>query len=629
MATGPPTSPDVEEEDRPTLYYVLFPRGIEDVVQYQIKRLAEQLDSDVEIVSGPASKHVLQPLGGSRDAKEQCRTTLNPTEMRGALFFSIDADTPSVRQRSSSTDCSHHTATLSMLTPLQREAALVASVAALRTVEQLGIHITTWTFAAGDTPSSKIQEVVRQKKTAIHAVVFRKVGLLHFAWREMKEADAPFGDAVLPHCARLWGPSYFDAISSGRQVLFRVNCVRRDKTIKTALSSQELSAVVGEALYDTFETDGWGVNMLYYNREFFVVYEANQAQLGVVTSPTPFPRCGSEMDMVAQYGLELLRQKIGVAILSGEVDPALAKAFIPRPATTRYEIRASKGENALNCAIAAALCIYADIGPHTSPLVMLDPFCGSGTTLLEASLLSGIHGSLFIGCDLSRQDAARTYRNGSSPYRSPLAALHGYLSPSPDGQLERSIRRWCRTVENRVDSITAAQLSAVTPVDVMKIIRPFDIDESWKELTAMAVSHSLCSCFESVAGDAGSIPLRDCSVDVIVSDMPFGRRCSSHKANLTLYPAMLKECYRVLRRPNSLSTTPSFQDRNWWQRSSSENECRGGGGGRAVLLTIEGRLMMDVLNRLRPTHPFRLITQPFTIDMGGLYPFVFVLDKEV
>eukprot|EP00957_Ditylum_brightwellii_P198084 15091327-Ditylum_brightwellii.AAC.1 len=43
------------------------------------------------------------------------------------------------------------------------------------------------------------------------------------------------------------------------------------------------------------------------------------------------------------------------------------------------------------------------------------------------------------------------------------------------------------------------------------------------------------------------LPLRDSSVDVIVSDLPFGQRClSTHRLSL-LVPLMMYECARVLR----------------------------------------------------------------------------------
>lgn len=48
--------------------------------------------------------------------------------------------------------------------------------------------------------------------------------------------------------------------------------------------------------------------------------------------------------------------------------------------------------------------------------------------------------------------------------------------------------------------------------------------------------------------DVTKLPIRDESIDVIVSDLPFGRRHGSKRGNKTLYPNMLREMGRVIRR---------------------------------------------------------------------------------
>jgi hypothetical protein len=47
--------------------------------------------------------------------------------------------------------------------------------------------------------------------------------------------------------------------------------------------------------------------------------------------------------------------------------------------------------------------------------------------------------------------------------------------------------------------------------------------------------------------DVTNMPFKDNSVDVIVSDLPFGRRHGSKRGNKTLYPAMLRDMGRVAR----------------------------------------------------------------------------------
>lgn len=46
--------------------------------------------------------------------------------------------------------------------------------------------------------------------------------------------------------------------------------------------------------------------------------------------------------------------------------------------------------------------------------------------------------------------------------------------------------------------------------------------------------------------DATNLPIRDSSVDVIISDLPFGKRHGSFKKNRKLYPDMMKEMTRIL-----------------------------------------------------------------------------------
>lgn len=69
------------------------------------------------------------------------------------------------------------------------------------------------------------------------------------------------------------------------------------------------------------------------------------------------------------------------------------------------------------------------------------------------------------------------------------------------------------------------------------IIRTFLTGEiSWKTLG-----------IDQFEGDATDLPLRDKSIDIIIADMPFGRRHGSHMTNQKLYPRMIRESARVLR----------------------------------------------------------------------------------
>ncbi len=128
--------------------------------------------------------------------------------------------------------------------------------------------------------------------------------------------------------------------------------------------------------------------------------------------------------------------------------------------------------------------------------------------------------------------------------------------------------------------------------------------------------------------DATRIPLRDSSVDVILSDLPFGRRCGNHGINNQLYPRLLVEFYRVIRKGSSCAAGRSAAqraEREWWER------CEGGAvppAGRMVLITVEWRTMTAAINTANHEKRcnLRLVREPFSLDMGGLCPYVFVLD---
>jgi len=45
--------------------------------------------------------------------------------------------------------------------------------------------------------------------------------------------------------------------------------------------------------------------------------------------------------------------------------------------------------------------------------------------------------------------------------------------------------------------------------------------------------------------DVGALPLRDASVDAVVSDLPFGKRHGSKGGNKILYPKLIAELTRV------------------------------------------------------------------------------------
>jgi hypothetical protein len=124
--------------------------------------------------------------------------------------------------------------------------------------------------------------------------------------------------------------------------------------------------------------------------------------------------------------------------------------------------------------------------------------------------------------------------------------------------------------------------------------------------------------------DATALPLRANVADIIVSDLPFGRRCGNHGVNERLYPKLLREWHRVLRK----SAAP------------------GEPSGTMVLLTLERPLLLQTLHRLGCIMPdvefegrtsedaaaagppmWRLMRPPWQLYMGGLLPYAFIIRK--
>ncbi|XP_066520223.1 THUMP domain-containing protein 3 [Hoplias malabaricus] len=99
---------------------------------------------------------------------------------------------------------------------------------------------------------------------------------------------------------------------------------------------------------------------------------------------------------------------------------------------------------------------------------------------------------------------------------------------------------------------------------------------------------------DTVQWDLCHLPMRTSSVDIITTDMPFGKRMGSKKKNWDLYPSCLREMARVCR--------PST--------------------GRAVLLTQDKKCFQKALLRMsglwRKTHTV-------WVNVGGLHAGVFVL----
>ncbi|XP_056380956.1 tRNA (guanine(6)-N2)-methyltransferase THUMP3 [Hyla sarda] len=101
---------------------------------------------------------------------------------------------------------------------------------------------------------------------------------------------------------------------------------------------------------------------------------------------------------------------------------------------------------------------------------------------------------------------------------------------------------------------------------------------------------------DSTHWDISHLPLRSGSVDVIITDMPFGKRIGSKKKNWDLYPACLREMSRV---------------------------CRAGTG-RAVLLTHDRKCFIKAL--AKAGHLWRKMHTVW-VNIGGLHAGVYLLKR--
>lgn len=101
---------------------------------------------------------------------------------------------------------------------------------------------------------------------------------------------------------------------------------------------------------------------------------------------------------------------------------------------------------------------------------------------------------------------------------------------------------------------------------------------------------------DTVQWDLCNLPVRSSSVDIIITDMPFGKRMGSRKKNWDLYPSCLREMARV---------------------------CRPGTG-KAVLLTQDKKCFSKAISRMgglwRRTHTV-------WVNVGGLHAAVYLLKR--
>lgn len=145
------------------------------------------------------------------------------------------------------------------------------------------------------------------------------------------------------------------------------------------------------------------------------------------------------------------------------------------------------GPTTLRSTIAYGLLRMASIKPGD---VVVDPLCGGGSISIEGGL-----------------EWSNTYHLAGD--------LHDLAPPRVLANL-RDLQEARRGVSTATTVATATARAPPPLVDVLQ----------W---------------------DAGNLPLKTASVDVIVTDLPFGKKSGSLQANWLLYPRMLQETGRVCR----------------------------------------------------------------------------------
>ncbi|XP_016851482.2 tRNA (guanine(6)-N2)-methyltransferase THUMP3 isoform X3 [Anolis carolinensis] len=123
-----------------------------------------------------------------------------------------------------------------------------------------------------------------------------------------------------------------------------------------------------------------------------------------------------------------------------------------------------------------------------------------------------------------------------------------------------------------------------------------NISSLLKQIRSKESSISAGKPIDSIQWDSCSLPLRTGSVDVIVTDMPFGKRIGSKKKNWDLYPSCLMEMGRICR-PKT---------------------------GRAVLLTQDRKCFAKALSKMG--HLWRK-SHTIWVNVGGLHAAVYLLKR--
>ena len=301
-------------------------------------------------------------------------------------------------------------------------------------------------------------------------------------------------------------------------VLFRCSGIRHGKGYRTGkpkYKSPDAERVIGEEVVNVM---GWRAAMLLFNLNVQLVLSSNCITVGVNLMGANASRLGHDFSnykrrhrnnhsisslaekgrerVIRQQQVEISAQALRKRLLSGEtyetVAPDVRDLEGPlKQIKTKNEIRISKSENSMSVPIAHALLVLARPSPGD---VICDPMAGSGTTLLEAAFVQP-DASIVVGGDFTPAECSVTALNISSV--ADLIVKNGLHETKVNVHAQRTGEPERKRVKTEEAEANRGGDRAV-----------------------------LCSAGTGMCRwDAMKLPLRTASVDVVVSDFPFGRRC--------------------------------------------------------------------------------------------------------
>ncbi|KAK3843529.1 MAG: hypothetical protein J3R72DRAFT_440233 [Linnemannia gamsii] len=284
-------------------------------------------------------------------------------------------------------------------------------------------------------------------------------------------------------------------------VRYRASFDRGDVQHK-GIRSQDLAAALGGLTGDTFPS--WKVNLKEYDVEIMgrwiqeeleevqykpEVFPVRGEEIKGADSSNKRPRIEQRTQQQQRSQGEFVRMQVGMTL-------PLALSICP------YRFRPLDGRTSLRIEIAYTLLALADPKPGD---VVVDTCSGVGTI----PIVGAVHypKSWFTGLEVLPYNVERAAQNAA--------------------EMTEKVDHY-RQQERTVTSETAVEFGAGTSTG------------------------SIFRCLNShrpslIVGDARAVCWRPGSVDLVISDLPWGKRENSHVYNCKLYPRLIREIIRLLR----------------------------------------------------------------------------------